>query len=40
MANRKMGYKFTTTVVAVAAAFIVVTSAAPLPLPAVVAALP
>jgi hypothetical protein len=40
MANGKMGYKFTTTVVAVAGALIVVTSAVPLPLPAVIATLP
>jgi hypothetical protein len=40
MAKGKMRYKFTTAVVAVAAALIVVTSAGPLPLPAIVAALP
>jgi hypothetical protein len=40
MANRKMGYKFTTAVVVVAAVLIVVTSAGPLPLTAAVAALP
>jgi hypothetical protein len=40
MANGKMGYKFTTNVVPVAAALIVVTSAAPLPLPAIIAVLP
>jgi hypothetical protein len=40
IANGKMGYKFTTTIVAVAAALIIVTSAAPLPLPAILAALP
>ena len=40
MANGKMGYEFSTAVVAIAAALIIVTSAALLPLPAVVAALP
>jgi hypothetical protein len=40
MAKGKMGYKFTTAVVAVAASLIVVTSTVPLPLPAIVAALP
>jgi hypothetical protein len=40
MAKEKMGYKFITAVVAIAAALMVVTSAAPLPLPAIVAALP
>jgi hypothetical protein len=36
----KMGYKFTTAVVAPAAALVVVTFAMPLPLPAAVAVLP
>jgi hypothetical protein len=40
MANRKMGLKFTTAVYAIAAAVFVVTSTAPLPLTAIVAALP
>jgi hypothetical protein len=40
MVKGKMGYKLTTAVVAVAAALIVVTSTAPLPLAAVVAVLP
>jgi hypothetical protein len=40
MAKGKMGYKFTTAVVAFAAALIVVTSTVPLPLPAIVAVLP
>jgi hypothetical protein len=40
MDKGKIGYKFTTAVVAIAAALIVVTSAAPLPLPVVVATLP
>jgi hypothetical protein len=40
MAKGKMGYKFTTAVVAFAAALIIVTFATPLPLPAVVAVLP
>jgi hypothetical protein len=40
MANGKMEYKFTTAVVTIAAALIVVASAMPLPLPAIVATLP
>jgi hypothetical protein len=40
MANGKMGFKFTTAVVAITAALIIVTSAVPLPLPAILAALP
>ncbi len=40
MVKGNMGYKFTTAVVTIAAALIVVTSDTPLPLPALVAMLP